>query len=179
MLKIHIPEQELYDQEKNIFLITKSCNIVLEHSLVSISKWEEEWEKPFISNQSPTKDETLSYIKHMTITQNVPEEVYSYISNDIITKINTYIDRPMTATTFSGGSSKKNRDIITTELVYYWMIELNIPFECQKWHFNKLMTLIKVCSIKNSPKKKRSNREILSSNKARNQARLKQLNTTG
>ena len=116
----------------------------------------------------------------MTITQNVDPEIYNYLTNNNINQVNAYIDSPMTATWFSEEPAKKtNSEQVTSEIIYYWMIALNIPFECQKWHLNRLLTLIKVCNIKNAPPKKRSRREILSSNSSINAARRKQLNTKG
>ena len=115
----------------------------------------------------------------MTITQNVKDEIYNRLTGDNIKAINDYIDDPMTATTFNDINKKGGREIITSEIIYYWMITNNIPMECQKWHLNRLLTLIKVCTIKNSPAKKMSRQEILNRNRALNAARKKKLNTTG
>lgn len=180
MLQITIPAVELWDERKQEFVITKEQTLQLEHSLVSISKWESKWCKPFLSKQEKTFEETLDYIKCMTITQNVDPEVYNYLTNKNIEEINKYIDAPMTAIYFSDEkNSKTSREQVTAELIYYWMIAFNIPFECQKWHLNRLLTLIKVCNIKNQPPKKRSRKEIMSRNAALNAARRKQLNTRG
>jgi oligoribonuclease NrnB/cAMP/cGMP phosphodiesterase (DHH superfamily) len=180
MLQITIPAVELWDERKQEFVITKEQTLQLEHSLVSISKWESKWCKPFLSKQEKTLEETLDYIKCMTITQNVDPEVYNYLTNKNIEEINKYIDAPMTATYFSDEkNSKTSREQVTAELIYYWMIAFNIPFECQKWHLNRLLTLIKVCNIKNQPPKKRSKKEIMSRNAALNAARRKRLNTSG
>ena len=122
----------------------------------------------------------MDYIKCMTITQNVNPSTYDFLTEKNVKEINNYIDAPMTATTFSDtNTGKHSREIVTSELVYYWMIAANIPFECQKWHLNRLLTLIRVCSVKNSPPKKRSKRDIISQNAALNAARRKQLNTRG
>ena len=180
MLQITIPAVELWDERKQEFITTKEQTLQLEHSLVSISKWESKWCKPFLSKQEKTFEETLDYIKCMTITQNVDPEVYNYLTNENIEEINKYIEAPMTATYFSDDkTAKSSREQITAELIYYWMIALNIPFECQKWHLNRLLTLIKVCNIKNQPPKKLSKKEIMSRNAALNAARRKQLNTKG
>lgn len=180
MLQITIPAVELWDERKQEFVTTKEQTLQLEHSLVSLSKWESKWCKAFLTKQEKTFEETLDYIKCMTITQNVDPEVYNYLTNKNIEEINNYIDAPMTATYFSDDkTAKSSREQITAELIYYWMIALNIPFECQKWHLNRLLTLIKVCNIKNQPPKKRSRKEIMSRNAALNAARRKQLNTKG
>jgi hypothetical protein len=180
MLQITIPAVELWDERKQEFVTTKEQTLQLEHSLVSLSKWESKWCKPFLSKQEKTFEETLDYIKCMTITQNVDPEVYNYLTNENIEEIKKYIEAPMTATYFSDDKTvKSSREQITAELIYYWMIALNIPFECQKWHLNRLLTLIKVCNIKNQPPKKRSKKEIMSRNAALNAARRKQLNTKG
>ncbi len=182
MLQITIPAVELWDERKQEFVTTKEQTLQLEHSLVSLSKWESKWGKAFITKQEKTFEETLDYIKCMTITQNVDPEVYNHLTNENIEEINKYIEAPMTATYFSDTCDKtvkSSNEQITAELIYYWMIALNIPFECQKWHLNRLLTLIKVCNIKNQPPKKRSKKEIMSRNAALNAARKKRLNTKG
>jgi hypothetical protein len=180
MLQITIPAVEQWDERKQEFITTKEQTLQLEHSLVSLSKWESKWCKPFLTKQEKTFEETLDYIKCMTITQNVDPEVYNYLTNENIEAVNNYINAPMTATYFSDDkTAKPSREQITAELIYYWMIALNIPFECQKWHLNRLLTLIKVCNIKNQPPKKRSKKEIISRNAALNAARRKRLNTRG
>lgn len=178
MLQITIPASETYDGE--FFHKHKEQVLQLEHSLVSLSKWESKWCKAFLSKDDKTDEELLDYIKCMTITQNVPPETYLRLTMDNIKDIKTYIDSPMTATTFSDHKTgKSSREIVTSELVYYWMITLNIPFECQKWHLNRLLTLVRVCEIKNAPPKKRGKRDIMSSNAALNAARRKQFNSRG
>jgi hypothetical protein len=180
MLRITIPAVEQWDEQKQEFITTKEQTLSLEHSLVSLSKWESKWCKAFLTKDNKTSEETLDYIKFMTLTQNVDSEVYNYLTNGNISEINEYIEAPMTATYFSDEkTSKTSREQITAELIYYWMIALNIPFECQKWHLNRLLTLIKVCNIKNQPPKKRSKKDIMSRNAALNAARRKQLNTKG
>lgn len=179
MLQITVPAVEMFDDEKQEFITGKEQTLQLEHSLVSLSKWESKWCKSFFSKQKKTYEETLDYIKCMTLTQNVQPEVYTRLTRENIIEINKYIEAPMTATYFSDRNDKPNRETITSELIYYWMIALNVPFECQKWHLNRLLTLIKVCNIKNKPPKKMSKREIMSRNAALNAARRQQYNTKG
>lgn len=180
MLKVTIPASEDYDPIHNLFIQHKEQTLTLEHSLVSLSKWEQKFKKPFLSTDSKTTEETLAYIKYMTITPNVPDEIYYRLPGSVMSQINDYISDPATATTFSDRSGKKtNKEIITAELIYYWMIALNIPFECQKWHLNRLLTLIRVCGIKNNPDKKMSKNELLSQNRSLNAARRKALGTKG
>lgn len=180
MLEIIIPATEQWDEKNQEFITSKEQILRLEHSLVSLSKWESKWCKPFLSKENKTMEETIDYIKCMTLTQNVDPYVYNLLTMDNIKKVNEYISAPMTATTFSDSNKKSGgNEIITSELIYYWMISLNIPFECQKWHLNKLFTLIKVCSIKNQPPKKMSKKDIMSRNAALNAARRKQMNTKG
>lgn len=180
MLRITIPPIERWDEAKEEFITTKAVTLQLEHSLVSLSKWESKWCKPFLSKTEKTLEETLDYVKCMTLTQNVAPEVYSFLTNENIAKINRYIEAPMTATSFSEDTpSKGGRRIVTAELIYYWMIALNIPFECQKWHLNRLLTLIRVCKIENTPPKKRSRKEIMRRNSALNAKRKKKWNTKG
>lgn len=180
MLSIKIPSVEYYDEANNIFCESKECILQLEHSLVSISKWESKWHKPFLSDSKKTYDEIIDYVKCMTITQNVDPLVYSFISKEAFDKIEKYIDDPMTATKFSDNNNKNGKkEIVTSEIIYYWMISFNIPFECQKWHINRLLTLIRVCNIKNQPKKKMSKSELMTRNRALNASRRKALNTKG
>lgn len=180
MLQITIPAVEQWDENKQEFVFTKEQTLQLEHSLVSLSKWESKWCKAFLIKQEKTIEETLDYIRCMTLTQNVNSEVYQYLTNGNIDEVNRYIEAPMTATYFSDDkNSKANREQITAELIYYWMIALNIPFECQKWHLNRLLTLVRVCNVKNQPPTKRSKKDIMSRNAALNAARRKRLNTKG
>jgi len=180
MLTITIPDQEWFNDVTQEFVDIKGRDITLEHSLVSLSKWESMYHKPFLTREEKTRSETLNYIKCMTITQNVPDTIFKAIDAQTINQVSAYIENPMTATTFTEDEKKKkvNRDIITAEIIYYWMIALQIPMECQKWHLNRLLTLINVCNIKNQPKKM-SKGEILRRNRALNAQRRQQLNTRG
>lgn len=178
MLDIVIPSNEYYDESKNEFIQTKEYRLRLEHSLVSLSKWEAKWNKPFLSEDNKTIEETIDYIKCMTLTQNIDDSVYKNISDDSIEKVNDYISESMTATTIKKESGN-SKEIVTSEIIYYWMISLNIPLECQKWHLNRLLTLINVCSIKSQPPKKMSASEIARRNKDLNNQRRKKLNTKG
>lgn len=180
MLQITIPATEQWDEKNKVFVKTDEQVLRLEHSLVSLHKWESKWHKSFLFTKEKTYEETLDYIKCMTLTQNVNPDVYYCLTNKNITQINEYIADPMTATYIYEDEKKGiNRDKVTAELIYYWMISLEIPFECQKWHLNQLLALIKVCNVKNSPKKRMSNRDILSRNKALNEARKKSMHTRG
>lgn len=181
MLKLTFKPIEKYDELTNTFQYSDKCVITLEHSLVSLSKWESKWHKPFLTKDEKTLEETIDYIKCMTVTKNVDEEVYSRLTNEHLQAVRDYIENPMTATTFSNlqEGRKINREIITSEIIYYWMTVFNIPFECEKWHLNRLLTLINVCNIKNSPPKKMGKKEIYQRNKALNMARRRFLNTGG
>ena len=184
MLRITIPAPmtEDWDEVNEEFVYRpagKEQTLCLEHSLVSISKWESKWCKPFLSSEK-TDEEFLDYIKCMTISPNVPDDVYGRLTLDNFKEIEKYVNATMTATTFRDDKTKKsNREIVTSELIYYWMIALNIPFECEKWHIKRLLTLIRVCEVKNGTTKKRSKRDIMSRNAALNAARRQQLNTKG
>jgi hypothetical protein len=179
MLKITIPGRDMFNEETNEFIHTNEHTIQLEHSLVSVSKWESKWNKPFLSKEPKSIDETIDYIRCMTITQNIDPVVYNGLTTENIEMINKYIDAPMTATTFSRNRGPMNNEIVTSELIYYWMTALNIPMECQKWHLNRLLTLIRVCNVKSSPDKKMSKREIMQRNSALNAARRARLNSKG
>jgi hypothetical protein len=169
MLTISVPSTELYDESTERFLESKETVLKLEHSLISVSKWEAKWKKPFLTNEQKSKDETMDYIACMTISLNIDHSAYLGITSEVLEKINEYIEDPMTATTFSKSSltSRERSPIITSELIYYWMVAMTIPFECEKWHLNRLLTLINICDLKNKPAKKRSSRDV-----GREQARL-------
>lgn len=180
MLQITIPAlvREDYNEETNEFLYTvieKEQTLRLEHSLISLSKWESKWHKPFISKNEKTNEELLDYIKYMTLTPNVDPEVYHRLSPANYDQIENYIGDSMTATTFSDSQNRKHsREIITAEIIYYWMVSLNIPFDpCERWHLNRLITLIRVCNIKNTPPKKGNKGDTALRNARMNAARRK------
>ena len=180
MLYLTVPSRELFDEATSTFSYTKEEKLQLEHSLVSLSKWEAKWCKPFLGKDQKTNEEVRDYIRCMIIDRNVPDNILYALSKQQEKQIVDYIDEKMTATTFSDiSSASKSHEVITSEIIYYWMISLNIPFECQKWHLNRLLTLIRVCSIKNAPPKKMGRNSILSRNAQINAARKKQLNTRG
>jgi hypothetical protein len=168
MLRVVIPAREFYDDVRHEFVHTEECELQLEHSLVSLSKWEAKWCKPFLSKTDKTREETLDYIRCMTMNQNHHCVAYNLIPDNIIQKIIDYINAPMTATTFKNPKDNPtNKEVITAEIIYYWMITFNIPIDFQKRHLNQLLTLINVCNIKNQPPKKMSAKERAAENKAR------------
>lgn len=180
MLKITVPAAEFWDENHEEFVYKKEQTLQLEHSLVSLSKWESKWTKAFLGKQEKTDEEIIDYVRCMTLTQNIDPEVYTRLSADNYARINAYIEAPMTATYFSEDKQTKgNREVVTSELIYYWMISYNIPVEFQKWHLNRLLTLIRVCSVKNNPPKKKSKRDLMRRNAALNAARRHRLNSRG
>lgn len=181
MLQIVVPQREYYNRSTNQFVYTKEQKLNLEHSLVSVSKWESKFCKPFLYtfDKSPTDEEIRYYVKCMTLTQNVDDNIYVSLTRENIDEIFEYINNSMTATTFRDEKHKPPRELVTSELVYYWMTQCNIPFECQKWHFNRLLTLIRVCNVKSQPPKKRSAAEIAERYRIENEKRKKEWNTKG
>lgn len=180
MLSITVTLSEQWNEITQEFTPLKVVTLEMEHSLVSLSDWESKHCKPFLSKDEKTIEETLDYIKFMTLTPNVDPEVYNHLSKENIEAINEYISRPMTATKITReNKGRVNREIITSEIIYHWMIALTIPVEFQYWHLNKLLALIEVCNIKNQPPKKMGKRDILSRNAALNAARRQQMNTKG
>lgn len=180
MLTIEVPLERGFDEEKQEFVVAKSFKLELEHSLASLSKWESFFEKSFLNTEDKTSEELLWYIKAMTLTDNVPPEIYDYLSLDNIAAIDGYIGAKMTATTFNEATNQKHsREIITAELIYHWMIGLNIWPECQYWHLNRLFALIRVCNIKNSPPKKMSRSEMLAQRRAINNQRRAKTGSNG
>ena len=181
MLKITVPESEYFDEVKEEFVHIKEQAMSLEHSLVSISRWEAKHCKTFLDKNHKTDEELRDYIRCMTLTQNVNPLVYYNLSNDNINDIIEYMNSPMTATTFNDNNMPNNRsnERITSELIYYWMFSFRIPKECEKWHINRLLTLIKIFGVKNGNDKKMPKNEILKQNAELNRARRKRLNTKG
>lgn len=181
MLQIVIPDQEFLDPRTSTFVNVRGQKLQLEHSLISLSKWESKHHKPFLTKEAKTKSETIDYVQCMTITQNVDPNLYLYLTSENLSAVQSYIDDSMTATTFPnlphGGAP--SRQIVTSELIYYWMISFGIPFECQKWHLNRLLTLIQVCNVKNTPPKKRSAKEHMEWQRSQNAARRAALNSKG
>lgn len=181
MLTIEIPDTEKWDEANQQFIYGKAFTLQLEHSLISLAKWEANWCKPFLGKEGMKEEQIKDYVKCMTVTQNVPDEVYDRLTQQNYDAITKYIEAPMTATWFSKTEEKGkiNNEQVTAELIYYWMIALQIPFECQKWHLNRLLTLIRVCNIKNQPPKKSNPRDIMARNAALNEQRKKALQTRG
>ena len=180
MLRITIPATELFDEKTQRFIRTKQQTLQLEHSLVSLSKWESKWRKPFLSKNPMTVEESIDYIRCMTLTQNVDPNVYLAVTNDIMDQVSAYIEDPMTATWFNEEKKGRgSREVVTSEVIYYWMVALQIPFECQKWHLNRLLTLVRVCNIKNAPPKKMSKKDAMSQQRALNAARRSSLHSKG
>ncbi len=183
MLKITIPEIKVLDDETNEIHHLKEQTICFEHSLVSLSKWESKWCKPFLTNQPKTLEETTDYIRCMTLTQNVDPDVYTYMPDSIRRQIFKYAEDSHTATTFAEDklehSGPRRRETITSELIYYWMIQCGIPAEYQKWHLSRLLALIRICQIKSQKPKKLGRNELMSRNAALNAQRRAKLHTKG
>lgn len=181
MLQIIVPGIELWDETKEEFVMGAEPQLLeLEHSLDSISKWEARWNKAFISKKDKSYEETIDYIKCMTLTPNVSPEVYTRLSKDNISEVEKYISAPMTATYFpKDGSGKGGNDVVTSEVIFYWMVSFQIPFECQYWHLNRLIALIRVCEIKNKPAKKRNSKELASRYAAQNAANRRRFGSRG
>lgn len=183
MLQVIIPGKDFWDEtagDSGEFRTSKTETLQLEHSLVSLSRWESKWCKPFLTKDEKTLEETIDYIRCMTVTQNVNPTTYLTIPVDVFAQVKDYIDSKQTATWFAEDKTiSPNREVITSELIYYWMIAQNIPIECQKWHLNRLLTLIRVCSVKNAPNKKQSRREMLAQRKALNASRRARGSTKG
>lgn len=178
MLEVMIKGKEMWDENSEEFVNVKPTTLRLEHSLVSISKWESKWKIPFLDDKPKTAEQSIDYIKCMTLNQNVDDSVYYAIDSETMQKIDEYIGSDRTATWFNEPPSRGGKRVVTSELVYYFMIAYNIPFECQKWHFSRLMTLIKVCKIETSDSKM-SRSEVLRQNRAMNAARRKAMRTKG
>lgn len=187
MLVLKLEGEELWDDINEEFIHTEPMEVKLEHSLVSINKWESKWHVPFLGREhEKTPEEFVDYIRFMILSKNANDDVIRRIvtSESLMTQIKNYMDDSMTATKFSKRQQAAARvnqggEYITAELIYYWMVALQIPFECEKWHINKLLTLIQVCNLKNSPPKKMTPQEIHAQNRALNAARRAKYHTKG
>lgn len=177
--KIHIPSAEFFNNSTNEFIQIQGGDVILEHSLFSVYTWESKWNKPFISRNQKTAEESKDYVRCMVIQGEVDPLAYYFIPDEIMQEIETYINAPMTATTFGKTNEPPSREIITAEILYWQMFALGIPIEFEKRHLNQLLTLIKVCSIKNSPQKKMSKKEIYKRNRELNAERKRRLHTKG
>jgi hypothetical protein len=180
VLTITVPGRELFNEIDNEFVDTESFTLTLEHSLISLSKWEQFYEKPFLSNNEKSTEELIEYVKFMCVTRNVPDDVFKRLTEENIREIQAYIDAKMTATGFNEPpGAPRSRDVITSELIYFWMITFQIPFECEKWHLNRLFTLIRVCNNKQAKPKKMRRAEAISRQRELNEQRRAQLGTKG
>lgn len=184
MITVTIPPSEVYDQKNNMFYkVDKPVTIQLEHSLISVQKWESKWGKSFLGTKKKTQAETIDYLRCMCMTPNVKDDIFYCIPQKEINRIASYIEAPMTALVFRGvgtGTTPRKREIVTADIIYYWMISYNIPSEYRKWHLNQLLTLIQVFNEKNAPKKKRRSRmDILNDYKSINEANRALFNTKG
>jgi hypothetical protein len=181
MLTIIVGGDDVYDESTDSFSTQGGVELQLEHSLVSLSKWESEFEKPFLGKGEKTTEEILIYVRYMLLTPNPPEDFLQRLSKENLEAINTYIERKMTATWFSEapGAPKTSREVVTAELIYYWMTVFQIPFECERWHLNRLFTLIRICNLKQEKPKKMSRAEIAARNRELNAQRRAQLGTKG
>lgn len=184
MLEIEVPETELYDEESNTFITYDAVTLRLEHSLSSLSKWEMKWKKPFLSNlpeHQKTVEELYDYVRCMSLDP-VDDSVINRISFTMFESIQKYIEDPMTATTINDGTNSKSKTFDTSEIIYYWMIEMGIPFECQDWPLNRLLMLIRVCSVKRSEANgtgSMSKRQVMERNRMLNEQRKAKMNTKG
>jgi len=180
MLEIIIDGEEFFDESSETFLTQGDVKLNLEHSLVSVSKWESYTKKPFLTNKEKTPAEILSYFYCMVLTPNVDIDVFTRLSQENLNMITRYIESPESATTFGEMPRTSTRgEIITSELIYFWMISYSIPFECQYWHLNRLFALIRICNVKNAKPQKMSRNELALRNRELNAQRRAALNTTG
>lgn len=171
MLEIVIPEEEYYNEKTSTFERVSGGRLILEHSLSSLYEWESKWKKPFMSEKPKTSDELIDYIKIMTLNRDdVDDTIYRFLTTENINQISNYMKDSMTATTVKNNEIP-SRKIVTAEVIYSWMVSLNIPFECQKWHLNRLLMLIRVCNETQKPPKKMSKAEVMRQNTALNKAR--------
>ena len=180
MLRITVPAQEMWDEEKEEFVYGDEVTLELEHSLVSLSKWESKHHKAFLTKKEKTPEEHLDYIKCMTLTEDVPDEVYARLTQENIDQIVAYIEDPMSATYyFDDKKQTGSRDVMTAEYIYYCMFANGIPLDFENRHLNKLIAIIKMCGLKNSPPKKMSKSDIANRHRQINAANRAKYHTKG
>ena len=180
MLKLLVIGTEYFDEETETFESVGDFELELEHSLLSLSKWEAKFQKPFLNNNSKTSAEILFYVEAMILTPDYPDDVITRFDQKNLDKIHEYIESKESATTFGTMPERRGRgEIITAELIYYWMVAFNIPFECEHWHLNRLFALIRICNIKNAKPQKMPRHEIAARNRELNAKRRAELNTNG
>lgn len=180
MLRIIIQGEEHFNEETSTFETFDDVVLDLEHSLLSLSKWESKYQKPFLSTGDKSREEIFGYLKAMVVTPNVDPDVLNRCSPQNIDTIQEYIDSSQSATTFGMMPERRGPgEVITSELIYYWMVAFNIPFECETWHLNRLFSLIRICNIKNSKPKRMSRSELAQRNAEINARRKAELGTSG
>lgn len=180
MLRIIVVGDEYFNEETEEFESVGDFELELEHSLISLSKWESKYQKPFLSNSIKSQDEIIFYIRSMILTENYPENLFQRFTTENFTQINNYIESKESATTFGDMPERRGREeVITSELIYYWMVAFTIPFECERWHLNRLFSLIRICNLKNSKPKKMSSSEIAARNRELNAKRRAEFGTSG
>lgn len=179
MLRLEVVTNEGFDGGEGKFVSAESIVIWLEHSLLSLSKWESEWEIPFLSTEDKTLEQTVSYIRFMFVGGDFPENIIPKFKNEHYEAIDAYINKKMTATSFGKRRDDPQREVVTAELIYYWMIALGIPFDCENWHLSRLLTLIRVCNVKNSKPDQVDRRQASMDRKALNEARRREWKTRG
>lgn len=180
MLKLIVPGAELYNEVTKEFVKTETTSLQLEHSLLAISKWESKFAKAFLTQSEKTTEEGLAYVKAMIIDSDVPDEVLHQLSSENLSEINNYISSPQSATIFRELPVRGGRgETITSELIYYWMVAFNIPFECETWHISRLFSLIRICNVKNSKQKQMPKHELAARNRELNAQRRAELKTSG
>lgn len=177
---IIIVSGEAFDEAKGEFITVDEVTLELEHSLVSLSKWESIHNKPFLGPGAKTSKEILDYIEAMVISDNFSMEVVANLSKENTDKINDYISSNQSATTFNDPRKSSSRsEVITSELIYYWMTAYQIPFECECWHLNRLFALIQICNIKNSKQTNMPKSEAAAAQRSLNESRKAALGTKG
>jgi len=179
MLEIVVGGQEVFDEEAQMFLVQGGTSLQLEHSLVSLSKWESKFERPFLTEDPKTEEDIFEYIKCMALDQKTPAGIFHKLSKENLEEIDRYINAKMTATWFDERPGPRSREILTTEVIYYWMFAFNIPMQCENWHINRLFTLIRVCNLKNAKPEQMSRAAIANRNRELNAQRRAQLGTKG
>lgn len=181
MLEVVLSGDEFFNEETEEFVVSEPVVVRLEHSLASVSKWEAKYQKAFLTEDTKSSEEIYDYLKMMVLDEEISDEVFARLSNENLDEINAYIESPQSATTFGNMPERTTRgERVTSELVYYWMVAFQIPFECQHWHINRLFALIRIANIKNNPNQKKMPRhQIAQRNRELNERRRREMNTKG
>lgn len=180
MITIDLGTLEYYDSEKNEFVYEEGGKVRFEYSLKMLYEWEGKWKKAFLKgNKNLTTEEAVDFYIMMALD---PIDK-KFMTGEAMETLSKYVNDPQTATTFAdgqnGNTSPSKGKIFTSEELYAMMITSNVPLDFENRNLNRLITILRVISVQNTPPKKMSKNDIYRQNAALNAERKARLNTKG